>query len=185
MDLKKSLVQRNAILAIGRAGIEVGDKSKTIVNRLLEYMACAEKRAPSKQAISRALDSLKRKRFVKWDWTGKRWQLSLTKQGELELSCYEMSEKLIKSPKKWDGKWRALIFDIREEKKYIRGRVRNTLFTFGFYRLQDSVWVFPYDCEEVLELLRTKYRIRYEAQFLLVERLSNDRWLRHHFRLTA
>ena len=183
MDLKRVSVQRNTILAIGRAGIEVDDKSKTMVSRLLEEMTRAGKSAPSKQAVCRAFNSIKRKRFVRWDWTGKRWQLSLTKQGELELSGYEMLEKLIRIPKKWDGKWRALIFDIREEKKYIRDRVRHTLFTFGFYRLQDSVWVFPYDCEEVLELLRTKYRIRYGAQFLLVERLSNDRCLRQHFHL--
>ena len=111
------------------------------------------------------------------------WKVELTTKGFAEFLTYETREKLLKKTKYWDGKWHFLIFDIAEERKRIREQVRRTLISFGFHRLQDSVWVFPYDCEEVLELLRIKYGVRYEALYLRADKLAKDKWLKQHFNL--
>ena len=52
--------------------------------------------------------------------------------------------------KKWDGKWRVVIFDIPQELHKNRNNLRHKLRYLGFYMLQKSVFVLPYPCEEEL-----------------------------------
>lgn len=49
---------------------------------------------------------------------------------------------------KWDKKWRVVIFDIPRELDKERGKFRRKLRWLGFAMLQESVFVFPYPCEE-------------------------------------
>ncbi len=46
---------------------------------------------------------------------------------------------------KWDGKWRAVIFDIKEVSHSTRTVLRNKLRELGFGMLQESVWITPHD----------------------------------------
>jgi DNA-binding transcriptional regulator PaaX len=111
------------------------------------------------------------------------WRLELTENGLMELMAYELRQKLIDSSKPWDGRWRFLIFDIPETRRVTRDQIRRSLISFGFYRLQNSVWVFPYECEEVLELLRINYGVRYDALYLRAEKVAKDQRLRRYFGL--
>ncbi len=53
----------------------------------------------------------------------------------------------------------------------------------GFVRLQDSVWVFPYSCEEFLALLKAELKIGTSVLYMVVEEIENDKHLREHFNL--
>ncbi|OGF64153.1 hypothetical protein A2661_00195 [Candidatus Giovannonibacteria bacterium RIFCSPHIGHO2_01_FULL_45_24] len=59
----------------------------------------------------------------------------------------------IKSPAKWDKKWRVVIFDIPEKFKKSRYALWNQLKNLGFYPLQRSVWVHPFPCEHEIKFL--------------------------------
>jgi len=81
---------------------------------------------------------------------------SLTKEGR---------EKLIRilpfwhEPKKWDGKWYLVIFDIPEKIRLKRDIFREDLRKLGFGQLQASVWISPYNyLNNILEIIRF-YRI--------------------------
>jgi len=138
----------------------------------------------SKKSVNQTLERLKRRGFIKTVSGPNGWRVELTEKGRTELFAFETRNKLLKKPRRWNGKWHLMIFDIREEQKSIREMVRLTLSRLGFYRLQDSVWVYPYECEDVLELLRTKYKVRYDALYIRAEKIANDRWLRQHFGLS-
>ena len=47
-------------------------------------------------------------------------------------------------------KWRVIIFDIPEKEK-MRLQISYLFKQSGLYRLQDSVWVYPYDCEDIID----------------------------------
>lgn len=47
--------------------------------------------------------------------------------------------------KRWDRKWRVVIFDIEETSKQVRERFRRKLKELGFGMLQESVFISPYD----------------------------------------
>ena len=76
-----------------------------------------------------------------------------------------------------------LIFDIPEKKRHLRYKVRSTLSAVGFTRLQDSVWIYPYDCEDFVTLLKADFRIGKDLLYMIVDSLENDTWLRKKFNL--
>lgn len=61
--------------------------------------------------------------------------------------------------KKWDKKWRIVIFDIPQEKSLARQKFRRRLKTLGFHPIQKSVYIFPYPCEEEVGLVAEKLEI--------------------------
>ena len=89
----------------------------------------------------------------------------------------------IKKPKHWDGKWRIVIYDLKERKRGLRDKLRNTLASFGFIRLQHSVWIYPYDCEDLIMLIKADFKIGKDILYLIVEKVENDIWLKRSFGL--
>ena len=98
----------------------------------------------------------------------------MTKKGEDKLKEYSHSDYELLIPRTWDKKWRVLIFDIPEHRRTLRNKIRNTLIGIGFLRVQYSVWIFPYDCEELVTLLKADFRIGKDLLYLIVERIEND-----------
>lgn len=111
-------------------------------------------------------------------------RLHLTKKGHAHIERILMREYKIPEPVRWDGKWRVLIFDIREQRRQVRFRLRALLQGAGFVRLQDSVWVYPYPCDEFVALVRAHLASGVgELRSLVAEALESDRALRDHFNL--
>lgn len=107
----------------------------------------------------------------------------LTDQGKRELLRYRLEELVINKPWRWDGKWRIVIYDIQELKRRARDQIRRELINLGFVHLQNSVWVYPYECDEFIALLKTYYGLGRSLLYLVVEKLESDRDLRQAFKL--
>ena len=99
---------------------------------------------------------------------------TLTDKGKLSLAKYELKHASINKPKKWDKKWRMVVFDVREKRRTCRDAIRQALQRFGFQHLQDSVWIHPYPCETIIELACTAYRVRHDAKYIICQRFSGD-----------
>ena len=52
-----------------------------------------------------------------------------------------------------------VIFDIPEKKRMVRDIIREHLKTIGFKKLQQSVFVFPYPCEQEILALADIYGV--------------------------
>lgn len=111
-------------------------------------------------------------------------RLRLTDQGYRHIEKILMREYRIPEPVRWDGKWRILMFDIHEKRRGVRTRLRELLHGAGFLRLQDSVWIYPYPCDEFVALVRAHLAsgVR-ELRSVIAEALESDRALRDHFNL--
>lgn len=109
--------------------------------------------------------------------------VKLTQKGEAKLRQLELHDFKLKKPKRWDKKWRMLIFDIREDRKYLREKIRRTLVAIGFEKLQLSVWVYPYDCEDLVTLLKADLKVGREVLYIIVDKIENDAWLKKRFNL--
>jgi DNA-binding transcriptional regulator PaaX len=108
----------------------------------------------------------------------------LTSNGHATIDAMFAAEYRIAEPAFWDGKWRILAFDIKEKRRKTRYALRVLLRNAGFVRLQDSVWVFPYPCDEFIELVRTHLKSGTgEMQYFVAETLESDRALCLHFNL--
>lgn len=110
-------------------------------------------------------------------------EVILTKDGKQRAIRYKIDEMEIKKPKKWDKKWRVVIFDIPEKKKIARETLRNRLKELGFLELQKSVFIYPYECENEIEFIVEVFNIRSYVRFLRVESFSNEEQYKLRFDL--
>lgn len=89
----------------------------------------------------------------------------------------------ITKPRRWDGRWRLVIFDIPVHRSVYRRALRAKLQEIGFEKLQASVWAFPYDCEELVTLLKADFGLGKEVLYIIADSIENDRALRGRFGL--
>lgn len=142
-----------------------------------------KKRLPKPGDVSRALIKLKTQGLVRLARTSNGSALKLTSDGKELYDKLFLRNYKISQPRRWDKKWRIVIFDVREENKSTRDLIRKRLKNLGFILLQDSVWLYPHDCEEVIELLKTAHHVRHDVHYLLVERMAQDHKFRRYFNL--
>src|SRR3989344_2277658 len=107
--------------------------------------------------------------------------LRLTEKGVRAFTLQSATINLKKGRRRWDERWRVLIFDVPEYRRKVRDKMRRMLVAMGFLPLQRSVWVYPYDCEDVIVLLKADLRIGKDMLYLIVDELENDKWLRKEF----
>ncbi len=134
-----------------------------------------------KEYISSSASKLVKRGLMKFENS----YYQLTNKGEKILRRWELSDYKLKKPKRWDKKWRIIIYDILEKKARVRRQVLSLFYQAGFYKLQDSVWLYPYDCEDVIGLLKTDFGIGKELLYIIADEIENDRYLRSHFNLIS
>lgn len=105
----------------------------------------------------------------------------LTKEGRLELARMVARQPDSRKHLRWDKRWRMVIYDIKESRKSKRVMLQGLLRNFGFRRLQDSVWIYPYDCEALIILLKADFKLGQEVLYVVVEKIENDALLKKHF----
>ena len=133
--------------------------------------------------INRSLKTLVINKEVKFIQKNNRKYLTLTDAGEQKLKKWALQDFRIKKPRKWDKKWRIIAFDISEKRKKERNLIRFTLSRIGFVKLQNSVWLYPYDCEEFITLLKTDFQLGKTLLYIVADEIEGDKLLLKHFDL--
>ena len=137
-----------------------------------------------KYQAKNALSRLAGKGYVIFVGDGGRHYARITPAGKRILEFEEQKTALqLTRKKKWDKRWRVVIFDIPEIRRKTRDQLRKTMREAGFYHLQDSVWLYPYDCEDFITLLKADLKIGNAVLYLIVEQIENDKHLKSHFDL--
>jgi len=106
----------------------------------------------------------------------------LTEKGKLKVLTYQFQEMRIKR-ENWDGKYRLVIFDIPEKLKKARDALRWKLKELGFYELQKSVFVFPYECKNEIDFVIEFFNLRRYVRYGVLEFIDNDLHLKKIFGL--
>lgn len=137
-----------------------------------------------KNNLSRSLQRLSSQKLVEEEFCSNgSCRLVLTAEGKRQakkLSLIGSSIKL-KKPKKWDGKWRIVVFDIPEKDRMFRDILRLHLKNLRFLKLQQSVFVSPHPFEKtILELVRL-YAAENHVRVITATRIDNQDKLKRHF----
>ena len=177
----KSIILR-VIAAAGVLGLAV--LAPNAVQLVKQFDRAAARRKNLYSNIRHALWRLERDGLIKRTNDGKLRNVELTGKGQEAINSAYVNTYRIPIPAFWDGKWRVLVFDIKEKRKKTRDALRALLGSAGFVRLQDSVWLYPYSCDEFIELVRAHLKSGTgEIQYFVAEALESDRALRDHFGL--
>lgn len=176
--------QQAMLMAVVLGGVVVIAATIPNAARLLKYFPGYKKGAKFNYQAKSALGRLVAKGLVTFvEKDGKRLA-RITDKGELIFQM-ETEKQAMTKKRKWDRRWRVVIFDIPEKRKNTRDRLRLFMSEYGFARLQDSVWIYPYDCEDLIALAKANFCIGADVLYMIVERLERDKYLREHFGLPA
>jgi DNA-binding transcriptional regulator PaaX len=110
-------------------------------------------------------------------------QIAVTNAGQVALQTHALRALKPATQKVWDRKWRIVLFDIPNRSKSARDAFAGTLKRIGFVPIQKSVFVFPYPCEEELEVIADYYDIQENIEIIVAERLTHDGELKRLFKL--
>ena len=149
----------------------------------LKFFGIEPKNKWQKYNINHSIKRLKNNGLICFEKTDRGTFARLTQKGEEKLRKFRLLGYKLKKPKRWDKKWRMLIFDIKEERRGIRDKIRFTLKRIGFLRLQDSVWVYPYDCEDLVILMKADFKIGKDLLYLIVDTIEGDTKIKNYFKL--
>jgi len=112
--------------------------------------------------------------------------ISLTDKGRLKalnLRFRGLDKKIEKHKEKWDGKWRMVAFDIPNEFKKGRDALRYRAQRAGFYELQKSLFLYPYDCEKEIKDFVCMFKLEKYVRFALLDFVDNQDFLLRKFKL--
>lgn len=158
--------------------LEVFDTAKDI-NQIISRPSLWGKDYPSqkKQNLYSTIYRMKEEGYIKVvEDRGKKRYIS-TLKGKTKILAY------LKKDKKWDGKWRIVIFDVPETKKKMRNFFRQKLSDLGYRILQKSVWICPYNTADYVEELIEYCKAKPYIHYLLVEEIDDRDTLMELFKL--
>jgi hypothetical protein len=177
--------QQGLLAAVAIGGVVLVAATIPNAAQLLRYMPGYKKGARFNYQAKTALGRLAVKGLVKFEERDGRRYARVTEEGEKILALESARDASSRKPRHWDGRWRVVIFDIPEYRRGIRNRLRLFMSEYGFVRLQDSVWIYPYDCEDLIALAKANFRVGVDVLYMIVEKLERDKHLREHFGLRA
>lgn len=170
------------LLGLAAAGFCYNPKQQKYIFREIEKVWTGYNKY-SRQNINNQINSLYKSKLIKRNYN-KNGSITviLTNKGKIKALTYKLSEMNLQKGD-WDKKWRVVFFDIPEKQRAHRDIFRDNLKKIGFYELQKSVFIFPYECENEIEFLIEFYNIRKWARFAVLEKIDDDVYLKKAFAL--
>lgn len=129
--------------------------------------------------LQRSYYQLRRQRYIEKVNSGKEGEYRLTQDGERFLWQYLLKNIPIPTMRRWDKKWRLVMFDIPNSLRLYRDRFRTYLRNLDCYPVQKSIWAHPFSCQEqIYETARSMGLTKY-VDIYVVEDFDNPRALAH------
>jgi len=106
-------------------------------------------------------------------------EVRITNKGRQRILKYNLEDMELK--RKTDGKWRVIIYDVANLKKYQRDIFRKMLVKLKFLKLQESVYLTPFVCDKEIEYLREMFDVGKEVLVLKVKEIENEQIYKKYF----
>ena len=110
--------------------------------------------------------------------------LTLSEDGQKRVLQFDLDKIVIKKPRKWDGYWRLVLFDIPEKQKIGREALRSKLKQLGFYQLQKSCFIHPFDCKSEIDFISEMFEVSPYVNFILAKEIEGANQLMKYFNLS-
>lgn len=138
----------------------------------------------NKQELKKAIKRLYQSKLISFKENhDKTVTLILAEDGKKRILQYNLDAIILKKPSQWDGLWRLVVFDIPEEKRKGRNALAGKLRELGFYPLQKSAFIYPFECKDEIDFITEIFEIVPYVRFLRVKYIDNELDLKHHFKL--
>ncbi|PIV09769.1 hypothetical protein COS51_01500 [Candidatus Roizmanbacteria bacterium CG03_land_8_20_14_0_80_36_21] len=156
-----------------------------IIDEIYKYIKEKSNSKIPKNKIKRALKTLEKKEILYLEEKDNKVFVHIKDKKNVLVQKYSLKALLDfkKKSKKWEGKWFLVIFDVPEKQKNKRDYMRRFLVDLGFYPYQKSVYLFPYECEKEVELIKKIVEGTRYMKYIIAERIEDESTIKTFFKL--
>lgn len=135
--------------------------------------------------IKKSLESLEKNEIIELEEKGDKVFVKLIDKNNSTVVKYSIKALLDfkKKEKKWNGKWFLVFFDVPETQRNKRDYLRDYLQKIGFYRYQQSVYIFPYECEKEIDLIKKIVEGAKYMRYIIAEKIEDENRIKTFFKL--
>lgn len=134
--------------------------------------------------LRRTLRRLQEQKHVEVTMKNGQEIIRLTSAGKRKILHFSLETLFVEKPKRWDKKWRLVVYDVPRRDKKLGDIIRAALKSIGFFGIQKSIYIFPYPCFDQIEFLREYYGLGDNVQYMLVEHIEHDTAYKTYFNLS-
>lgn len=156
---------------LGVTLFEISDIKHLYKRSIYEYK---KNRDLSSEKFSQLIYRLKKQGIIEDYFENGDRCIELSEKGLKKIKTYLFDDYQIKKTDKWDHKWRLVIFDIPDEIRKARDALRKKLKELGFIKLQESVFVYPYECRDLIDYIKSEWDIKPYVIYLEADRIETE-----------
>lgn len=177
------------ILISGYSSIQnrKGANLPLLINNLQGLLKTIKNYQIKRNKVIRALKNLEKKEIL--DLQEQDGKVTIYLKNENHPKIIEYSIKILldfkKKNKQWNGKWFLVFFDVPETQRNKRDYLRRYLVKLGFYQYQKSVYLFPYECEREVELIKKIVEGAKYMKYIIAEKIEDESNAKVHFNLPS
>ncbi|MFH1956224.1 MAG: hypothetical protein ABIJ28_01060 [Patescibacteria group bacterium] len=122
--------------------------------------------------MNRILQNLEKQKLIDIYGKGDDIVMEITEKGKKRILKYKFDEIVIARPKKWDGYWRMIIFDIPERYKKGRDALTRKFKEMEIYPLQKSVFICPFECGDEINFVSEFFDVRKFVHYFVIKEID-------------
>ncbi|MBI3103418.1 hypothetical protein HYZ05_00600 [Candidatus Daviesbacteria bacterium] len=131
--------------------------------------------------LKRTLNRLEKQKLVEITEENNLQVVKITEGGKRRILKMAIDELAVEKPKIWDGRWTLVSYDLPSKIKNQRKILLEYLTAWGFYPLQESVFLHAYPCQKQIDFLRAYLGIGKYVRLFTVSKIENDKLFRDFF----
>ena len=181
-EAKATKVALGVIAVAGVAGVAL--LAVGMGNAVQVFSMFKKSKKYSKTQIKSAMTNLHNQKLIEYiSDKGGVTKVRITTKGKSKLRSFAIDVIKIPKSKRWDGKWRVVMFDLPIRFNKARNSLRFKLKQLGFVQLQKSVWIYPYPCLDEILFIGDYYKVGKYIQILEVTNILYEEKLKKPFKL--
>ncbi len=189
INLKKGQLYWYILEVIGLTLISGGNPLRPIIPLAIKEIIKTLKEVKNlnveEEKIKKSLESLEKNEII--DLEEKDGKIFVRLKDKNNLTIIKYSTKALldfkKKKKKWNKKWFLVFFDVPEIQRNKRNYLRKFLVDIGFYQYQKSVYIFPYECEKEITLIKKIVEGAKYMKYLVAEKIEDEKLIKSFFKL--
>lgn len=137
------------------------------------------------EKLKKSLEKLEKREIVDLIEKGDKVYVYVRDYKNIHLIKYSIKSLLDfkRKEKKWDGRWFLVFFDVPEIQRNKRNFLRRFLKYLGFYPYQKSVYLFPYECEKEVNLIKKMVEGGKYLSYIIAEKIDREDEAKKFFKL--
>ncbi len=156
-----------------------------MIGRITKILREVKKLQVEEEKVKRSLQKLEKNQIIDLIEEGDRVHVYIKDYKNTHILKYSIKSLLDfkNKKKKWDGRWFLVFFDVPEIQRNKRDYLRNFLKEIGFYPYQKSVYLYPFECEKEVALIKKIVGGAEYMKYIIAEKIEDEDEIKTFFNL--